>query len=69
MMFDLVEGLKGEVRSPPFAQLKQVKIQSPDYQELYITAQVPLVVIDRVRGKIMRQLPSPMKDTLSKLVL
>jgi acyl-CoA thioester hydrolase len=43
------------------------QIQSPDDQELYITAQVTLVAVDRQSGKIMRRLPASIKDTLAKL--
>lgn len=44
------------------------KIQSPDGQQLYITARVTLVAIDRDKGKIMRQLPPSVKNILVKLV-
>lgn len=43
------------------------QIQSPDGQELYVTGRVTLVAVDREKGKIMRQLPSTMKDALVKL--
>lgn len=43
------------------------QIQSPDAQELYVTAQVTLVAIDREKGKIMRQLPPAVKDALARL--
>lgn len=43
------------------------QIQSPDLQELYVTARVTLVAIDREKGKIMRQLPPAVKDALTKL--
>jgi acyl-CoA thioester hydrolase len=43
------------------------KIVSTDDQELYITAQVTLVALDRERGKIMRQLPPAVKDALAKI--
>lgn len=43
------------------------QIQSPDAQELYITAQVTLVAVDREKGKIMRQLPPTVKDALARL--
>lgn len=43
------------------------KIVSPDSQELYVSAQVTLVALDRERGKIMRQLPPAMKDALAKI--
>ena len=42
-------------------------IQSPDGQELYVTAQVTLVAVDRERGKIMRQLPASVQDALARL--
>lgn len=43
------------------------RIQSPDGQELYLTGRVTLVAVDREKGKILRQLPSAMKDALVKL--
>ncbi|NET70891.1 MAG: acyl-CoA thioesterase [Sphaerospermopsis sp. SIO1G2] len=43
------------------------KIVSPDGQELYVSAQVTLVALDRERGKIMRQLPPAMKDALARI--
>lgn len=45
----------------------EYRIQSPDEHELYVTAKVTLVAIDRARGKIMRQLPTVLKETLLKL--
>lgn len=43
------------------------QIQSIDSQTLFVTAQVTLVPVDREKGKIMRQLPAPVKDALTKL--
>nr|WP_242033820.1 MULTISPECIES: thioesterase family protein [unclassified Coleofasciculus] len=43
------------------------QIQSTDGRELYVTAKVTLVVVDREKGKIMRQLPPTMKDALARL--
>ena len=43
------------------------RIESPDRQELYLTAQVTLVAVDREKGRIMRQLPPTVKDALEKL--
>lgn len=43
------------------------RIQSPDGQELYVTAQVTLVAVDRDKGKIMRQLPPTMEEALARL--
>ncbi|MBD1945458.1 acyl-CoA thioesterase [Coleofasciculus sp. FACHB-712] len=43
------------------------QLQSMDGQELYLTAKVTLVVVDREKGKIMRQLPPTMKDALARL--
>lgn len=43
------------------------QIQSPDGQQLYVTAQVTLVAVDRQKGKIMRQLPPVMKEVLVRL--
>ncbi len=45
----------------------EYRIQSPDEQVLYVTANVTLVAIDRARGKIMRQLPAVLKETLLKM--
>lgn len=45
------------------------QIQSPDGQDLYVTAKVTLVTVDREKGKIMRQLPSAVKDALTRLVV
>ncbi|AKG23151.1 acyl-CoA thioesterase [Calothrix sp. 336/3] len=42
-------------------------IVSADTQELYVTAKVTLVAVDRERGKIMRHLPANVKDALTKL--
>ncbi len=42
-------------------------IVSTDGQELYVTAKVTLVALDRERGKIMRQLPPSVKDALAKI--
>ncbi len=42
-------------------------IASIDGQELYVTAKVTLVALDRERGKIMRQLPASFKDALAKV--
>ncbi len=43
------------------------QIQSPDGQDLYVTARVTLVAVDREKGKIMRQLPPAMEDALARL--
>jgi len=43
------------------------QIQSPDEQELYVTARVTLVAVDREKGKIMRRLPPAMEDALARL--
>jgi acyl-CoA thioester hydrolase len=42
-------------------------IVSPDRQQLYATAKVTLVGLDRERGKIMRQLPTSVQDALAKI--
>lgn len=42
-------------------------ITSTDGQELYATAKVTLVALDRERGKIMRQLPASVKDALARV--
>ncbi|MBW4649670.1 MAG: acyl-CoA thioesterase [Kastovskya adunca ATA6-11-RM4] len=43
------------------------QIRSLDAQELHVTGQVTLVAVDREKGKILRQLPSQVKDALVKL--
>ncbi|MFW6358969.1 MAG: acyl-CoA thioesterase [Chroococcales cyanobacterium] len=43
------------------------QIQSPTREEVYVTAQVTLVAVDREKGKIMRQIPPAVKDALVKL--
>lgn len=42
------------------------QIQSLDGDVLYATARVTLVAVDLAKGKIMRQLPSSVKDALMK---
>lgn len=42
-------------------------IVSTDETQLYATAKVTLVALDRERGKIMRQLPISVKDALAKI--
>ena len=41
-------------------------IQSTDGQNLYVSAKVTLVAMDREKGKIMRQLPPRVKEVLAK---
>ncbi|NET44528.1 thioesterase family protein [Okeania sp. SIO2B3] len=43
------------------------QIQSLDGQELYVTAKVTLVTVDREKGKIMRRLPPKVEAALTKL--
>lgn len=43
------------------------QIQSPDAKELYVTARVTLVALDREKGKIMRQLPPAFSNALARL--
>lgn len=43
------------------------QIQSTDGQDLFVTARVALVAVDRDKGKIMRQLPPVVKEALVKL--
>ncbi|HEY9894879.1 MAG TPA: thioesterase family protein, partial [Candidatus Sericytochromatia bacterium] len=43
------------------------QIQSTDGQDLFATARVALVAVDREKGKIMRQLPPAVKEALVKL--
>jgi acyl-CoA thioester hydrolase len=43
------------------------QIQSSDGDELYVTGRVTLVGVDREKGKVMRQLPSPFQNALVKL--
>ncbi len=42
------------------------QITSLDGEELYLTGLVTLVPVDREKGKIMRQLPANLKNSLSK---
>jgi acyl-CoA thioester hydrolase len=43
------------------------QIHSLDGEELYLTGRFTLVAVDREKGKILRQLPSAVKDALVKL--
>jgi len=43
------------------------QICSADSLELYVTAQVTLVAIDREKGKIRRHLPPELRDALERL--
>ena len=43
------------------------QICSADSLELYVTAQVTLVAIDREKGKIVRQLPPELRDAFARL--
>ena len=43
------------------------EIKSPDDQELYLTAKVVLVAIDRKKSKIMRKLPPLFQEALAKI--
>ncbi len=43
------------------------QIQAADRPELFVTARVTLVGVDREKGKIMRQLPATVKNALVKL--
>lgn len=45
----------------------EYRLQSPDQQELYATAQVTLVTVDQEKGKIVRQLPAAVQDVLERL--
>jgi acyl-CoA thioester hydrolase len=45
----------------------EYEIQSPDCEIVYLTGMVTLVAVDREKGKIMRQLPTTVKDALVKL--
>jgi acyl-CoA thioester hydrolase len=45
----------------------EYEIQSEDRQIVYLTGMVTLVAVDREKGKIMRQLPTTVKDALVKL--
>ncbi|MEA5582307.1 thioesterase family protein [Nodularia harveyana UHCC-0300] len=42
-------------------------IVSTDKQQLYTTAKVTLVALDRERGKIMRRLPASVQDALTRI--
>ncbi|MEG4516687.1 MULTISPECIES: thioesterase family protein [unclassified Microcoleus] len=43
------------------------EIRSAETQELYVTAQVTLVGVDRDKNKIIRQLPPAIKEALTRL--
>lgn len=43
------------------------QIQSPDGEEVYVTARVTLVAVDREKGKILRKLPPTVEAALVKL--
>lgn len=43
------------------------RIESPNREELYVSARVTIVAVDREKGKILRQLPPSVKDALVKL--
>ncbi len=45
----------------------EYEIQSPDRDIIYLTGVVTLVAVDREKGKIMRQLPTTVKDALVKM--
>ncbi len=45
----------------------EYQIESPDRSIIYLTGMVTLVAVDREKGKIMRQLPTTVKDALIKL--
>jgi acyl-CoA thioester hydrolase len=45
------------------------QIQSTDGQDLFATARVALVAVDREKGKIMRHLPPAVKEALVKLTM
>jgi len=45
------------------------QIQSLDGEELYVTARVILVAVDREKGKIMRQLPPVVQTAFARLSL
>jgi acyl-CoA thioester hydrolase len=45
----------------------EYEIESPDRSTIYLTGMVTLVAVDREKGKIMRQLPTTVKDALIKL--
>lgn len=44
------------------------QIESPDRQELCVSAKITIVAVDPEKGKIMRQLPPTIKDVFVKLV-
>jgi acyl-CoA thioester hydrolase len=45
----------------------EYEIQSVDRSIVYLTGMVTLVAVDREKGKIMRQLPTTVKDALVKM--
>ncbi|NEQ40345.1 MAG: acyl-CoA thioesterase [Okeania sp. SIO3I5] len=66
--FGMVVVVKARLANTEGVRLEwDYQIQSLDGQELYVTAKVTLVTIDREKGKIMRRLPPPIKEILTKL--
>lgn len=60
--------VKTKMRAPKGVRINwDYQIQSSDGQELYLTAQVTLVVVERQSGKIMRRLPTEMKEAFIRL--
>ena len=45
----------------------EYEIQSEDRQVLYLSGMVTLVAVDREKGKIMRQLPTTVREALVKM--
>ena len=45
----------------------EYEIQSADRKIIYLTGMVTLVAVDLEKGKIMRQLPTTVKDALVKM--
>ncbi len=43
------------------------QIQAAETNEVFVTARVTLVAVDREKGKIMRQLPADVKDALARI--
>jgi len=61
--------VKARLAAPVGVRLNwSYQIQSVDGTELYVTAQVMLVTVDREKGKIMRTLPPAVKNAFSRLL-
>jgi acyl-CoA thioester hydrolase len=62
--------IKARMTRPQGVRIKwDYRIESPNGEELYTTAQVTLVPIDRSNGRIMRRLPDFLENALACLAI